>query len=34
MQAHERRFPGFKAEDWGMKVDTAQAAQTIKGWKP
>jgi hypothetical protein len=34
MHALEKRFPGFKAESWGMRMDTAEAAQTMKGWKP
>jgi hypothetical protein len=28
----ERRFPGFKATDEGMHIDTAQAVETTKGW--
>jgi hypothetical protein len=28
----ERSFPGFKATDDGMHVDTAKALETTKGW--
>jgi hypothetical protein len=30
----EESFPGFKATDDGMHIDTARAAETMKGWKP
>jgi hypothetical protein len=30
----EKSFPGFKATDDGMHIDTARAAETMKGWKP
>ena len=28
----ERSFPGFKATDDGMHIDTAKAVETTKGW--
>ncbi|MEP7304178.1 MAG: hypothetical protein ABJA98_01545 [Acidobacteriota bacterium] len=28
----EQQFPGFKATDDGMHVDTARAVETTKGW--
>ncbi|HEY1898612.1 MAG TPA: hypothetical protein VGG49_02355 [Steroidobacteraceae bacterium] len=31
---YERKFPGFKAEDYGIHVDTAIARDTTAGWKP
>jgi hypothetical protein len=31
---YEKRFPGFKAVDYGMEMDAKIAAQTMKGWKP
>ena len=30
----EERFPGFKATDGGMTVDTTQAHDTTKNWRP
>jgi len=30
--ALEQQFPGFKACDYGMDVETAKAAETTKGW--
>lgn len=30
----ERKFPGFKACDAGMRIDLAEAAETMKGWRP
>jgi hypothetical protein len=30
----EKSFPGFKATDDGMHIDTKLAAETMKGWKP
>lgn len=28
------RFPGFRATDVGLEMDSRVAAQTMKGWKP
>ncbi len=30
----EKRFPGFKATDVGLEMDSRIAAETTKGWKP
>lgn len=30
----EERFPGFRATDVGLEMDSKVAAQTMKGWKP
>lgn len=30
----EERFPGFKATDFGMTMDTTLARETTKNWKP
>lgn len=30
--ALERQFPGFKACDYGMDINTAKAVETTKGW--
>lgn len=29
-----KRFPGFTATDYGMKIDVALAQDTTRGWKP
>lgn len=31
---YERKFPGFKATDDGMTIDTAIARDTTAGWRP
>jgi hypothetical protein len=31
---YEKRFPGFKATDYGLQMDVKQAAETTKHWKP
>jgi hypothetical protein len=31
---YQRRFPGFRATDIGMDINTAIAADTMRGWKP
>lgn len=31
---YAKRFPGFKATDYGMHVDVAIAQDTMRGWKP
>lgn len=31
--AFERKFPGFKARDYGMEIDARVAAETMRGWK-
>lgn len=31
---YEKRFPGFKAADYGMDVNTALARDTMQGWRP
>jgi len=31
---YERRFPGFKATDDGLSINTAIARDTTAGWKP
>jgi hypothetical protein len=33
-KAYERRFPGFKATDEGLTMDTAIAKDTMAGWRP
>jgi len=33
-EAYERKFPGFKATDEGMQMDTVIARDTMQGWKP
>lgn len=33
-QMYEEKFPGFRATDIGMQIDTGVAMQTMKGWKP
>lgn len=32
-ESYEKKFPGFKATDNGMSIDTAVAAETMKGWR-
>lgn len=29
-----KRFPGFKATDVGLEMDSKLAVETMKGWKP
>ena len=31
---YERRFPGFKARDYGMEVNAMIAKDTTAGWPP
>lgn len=31
---YQRRFPGFRATDIGMDINTAIAADTMRGWRP
>lgn len=31
---YERRFPGFKARDYGMEMNAAIAKDTTAGWLP
>lgn len=31
--ALEKQFPGFKATDEGIHIDTATAVETTKGWR-
>ena len=31
---YERRFPGFKATDYGLEINTEIARDTMAGWKP
>ncbi|MBN8493229.1 MAG: hypothetical protein J0M00_17615 [Burkholderiales bacterium] len=31
---YARKFPGFKATDHGIDVNTAIAADTTRGWRP
>jgi hypothetical protein len=31
---YERRFPGFKAADYGMDINVAIARDTMAGWRP
>jgi len=33
-KAYERRFPGFKATDYGLDINTEIARDTTAGWKP
>lgn len=33
-EMYEKRFPGFRATDFGMKIDPNTAAATTRGWKP
>ena len=33
-EAYERRFPGFKATDYGLEIQPAIARDTMAGWKP
>lgn len=33
-EQYERRFPGFKATDEGMSINTAIARDTTAGWRP
>lgn len=33
-RALEARFPGFKATDVGLEMDSKLAAATTKGWRP
>lgn len=30
----QKRFPGFRATDTGMDINTALAADTTRGWRP
>jgi hypothetical protein len=30
----EQRFPGMKAESWGIGMKLPEAAETMKNWKP
>jgi hypothetical protein len=32
--AYERKFPGLKAESYGISYKLPEAAETMKGWKP
>lgn len=32
-EQYEKQFPGFKATDYGLDVDTLKASQTTKGWQ-
>lgn len=31
---YEKQFPGFKARDDGMAIDTQVAVKTTRGWRP
>lgn len=31
---YTKRFPGFKATDYGMDINVALARDTMQGWKP
>jgi hypothetical protein len=31
---YTRRFPGFKATDYGLEISPAIAADTTRGWRP
>lgn len=31
-EAYERRFPGFRATDYGMVIETEKARETTRGW--
>ncbi len=33
-KSYERKFPGFKARDFGMEVNPAIAKDTTAGWLP
>lgn len=33
-EQYERRFPGFKATDFGMQMDLHIARDTMHGWRP
>ena len=33
-RAYECRFPGFKATDYGLDINTEIARDTMAGWKP
>jgi hypothetical protein len=33
-KAYEARFPGFKATDEGLSMDTAITRDTMAGWRP
>lgn len=32
--AYEKKFPGFNAEDYGIRMSLPDAANTMRGWKP
>lgn len=31
-EAYEKQFPGFRATDYGLDIDIAQASQTMRKW--
>lgn len=31
---YEEKFPGFNAEDYGIRMSMPEAANTMRGWKP
>lgn len=33
-EAYERRFPGFKATDYGLSINAEIAKDTMAGWRP
>lgn len=33
-KSFEKRFPGFKATDYGLDVNVALARDTMQGWRP
>jgi hypothetical protein len=33
-KAYERKFPGFKATDYGMDMNIEIARDTMQGWRP
>lgn len=33
-EGYEKRFPGFKATDEGLEIDTEKSLKTTRGWKP
>lgn len=33
-EEYERRFPGFKATDYGLEMNLQIARDTMAGWKP
>jgi hypothetical protein len=33
-QAYRKQFPGFKATDYGMSIDSVIAQDTMRGWRP